>query len=103
MVNELRLMWRPLSLTVLVSVAAYGASMLLENQTTVEERDAMRSKEMAYEILRTSMSEYNRRVTRTEDQSFEDFLRTEWPQDFKHYTSGMRSYDEWKKMFEDTS
>ena len=96
-------MWRPLSLVVLVSGAAYVASTLLETQTTSEERDALRSKEMAYDILRTSMSEYKRRVPRTEDQSFEDFLRTEWPQDFKHYASGMRSYDEWKKMFDDTS
>lgn len=94
-------MWRSISLVAVVgaSAALVVSSRLSETQTP-EERDALHAREKAYEIIRKSILEYKRRVFEEEKQSFEEFLRTEWPQDFQHYTSGMRSYDEWKQMFD---
>jgi hypothetical protein len=62
-----------------------------------EEREARRAREEAYRILTDSMVEYKR--THETTHTFDDFLEREWPQDYKHYVEGMRSYDEWKTLY----
>lgn len=101
-------MWRGGSLAAVVAgstlIAIVAASYVSSEDGDVsspERREAEMTRERAYGILRDSIITY-RRNTHGSDQRFEDFLKKEWPQDFEHYTSGLRSYDEWKRMFDET-
>lgn len=67
-----------------------------QSRKVTEEKNADTARKKAYNIIINSIVEYKKH---TEIQSFEDFLKLEWPQDYKHFKSGMRTYEEWKVLY----
>ena len=55
------------------------------------------AKVAAYSIITRSIIEYKQR--KKQDANFDDFLKEEWPQDYKNYTNGTRAYDEWETLY----
>ena len=79
---------------------AIASALALIVYTGVEStplESATNAKVEAYSIITRSIIEYKQR--KKEDATFDDFLQEEWPQDYKNYSNGTRTYDEWKTLY----
>ena len=88
----------PFSIISIIALSSiYVIVFCSQSRKMTEEQNAEISRKMAYDIIIKSIVEYKQKYPET--QSFEDFLKLEWPQDYKHFKTGMRSYEEWEVLY----
>lgn len=88
------------ALTSVVTLFMFPNLMRMFDDHDDHRDDVMRAKAEAYNIFLKSIRDFK---DENNNGTFEDFLRAEWPQDYKLYMDGVRSYDEWKQLFHDAS